>query len=245
MGQVKSNRHRLLYGLQHPLKSAQFLLSKLRSPRGQRIAFWDRHFRHVPKEQVIEAVRAYWTEYRFWSEIESIVGDWTDKRVLDVGCGYTSMLNMLDRSDRYGLSIEIDDLRYRSGYWWNPEVRWISGTAENLPYTPQCFDVVVCSNGVDHYESPEHAIAEMIRVLQPEGLILLTVNIFDVDKGRRDSQHTHTFTRDKFLGLLGEFDVLLERTSPIAAQICRLLEGRVIETPGEKELIVVGRLKAK
>jgi len=227
----------------HPLKSAQYLFSKLRSPRAQRIAFWDRHFRHVPKEQVIDAVQTYWTQYRSWPEIEAIVHDWTDKRVLDVGCGYTSMLNMLDTSDRYGLSIEIGDLLHRPGYWLNPDIRWISGTAENLPYTPQSFDVVVCSNGVDHYESPDLAIREMIRVLQPGGLIVLTVNIFEVDKGRRDSQHTHSFTRGKFMDLLGEFDILLERVSPIAAQICRLLEGRVIETPGEKELIVVGRLK--
>lgn len=244
MSQVKPNSSRVLYGLQHPLKSVQFVLSKLRSPRAQRVAFWDRHFRHIPSEQVIGAVQAYWSQYRYWSEIEGVVGDWTDKRVLDVGCGYTSMLNLLPASDRYGLSIEIDDLRERPGYWWNPEIRWVSGTAESLPYTPQCFDVVVCSNGVDHYASPELAIQEMVRVLQPGGLVILTVNIFETDMGRRDSQHTHTFTQDKFLGLLGEFDILLERISPIAAQICRLLEERVIETPGEKELIVVARLKA-
>jgi SAM-dependent methyltransferase len=245
MGQVKSNSSRVLYGLLHPLKSTQYLLSKLRSPRGQRVAFWDRHFRHVPSEEVIGAVQGYWTQYRYWPDIETVIGDWTDKKVLDVGCGYTSVLNMLDGSDRYGLSIEIDDLRQRPGYWWNPEIRWVNGTAENLPYVPHSFDVVVCSNGVDHYASPELAIREMTRVLQPEGLIILTVNIFEMDKGRRDSQHTHTFTRDKLLGLLDEFDILLERISPIAAQICRLLEGRVIETPGEKELIVVARLKAK
>lgn len=243
MSEVKPYNTRVLYGLMHPLKSAQYALAKLRSQRGQRVAFWDRHFRHVPKERVIDAVRQYWTQYRHWSEIEALAGGWTDKRVLDVGCGYTSLLNILDGGDRYGLSIEIDDLIHRSGYWWNPAVRWVSGTAESLPYTPQCFDVVVCSNGVDHYEDPALAIREMIRVLQPGGLVILTVNIFKKDLGQRDSQHTHTFTHDKFLGLLGDFDVLLEKISPIAAQICRLLEDRLIETPGEEELIVVGRLK--
>ena len=244
MSQIKHRKSRLVHGLQHPVKAMQFVLSKFRSQQGQRVAFWDRHFRHIPIERVVAAIEEYWTTYRCWSRVQELVGGWTDKRILDVGCGYTSVLNILDGGDRYGLSIEIEDLRDRPGYSLNEDIRWINGTAERLPFTPESFDVVFCNNGVDHYDSPQGAIDEMVRVLKPKGWAVLSINIFETDLGARDSQHHFSFTREAFLDLLTQFDVEFEYISPVAAQISRLLEGRVIDTPEEKEMIVVARLRA-
>ncbi len=243
MSQIKHRQSRLVHGLQHPVKATQFVLSKFRSQQGQRIAFWDRHFRNIPIERVVAAVDEYWKTYRCWSKVQDLIGGWTDKTILDVGCGYTSVLNILGGGDRYGLSIEIEDLRDRPGYFLNKDIRWINGTAERLPFTPGCFDVVFCNNGVDHYESPQGSVDEMVRVLKPGGWVVLSINIFETDIGARDSQHHFSFTREKFLGLLTQFDVMFEKISPVAAQISRLLEGRVIDTPEEKEMIVVARLK--
>lgn len=52
---------------------------------------------------------------------------------------------------------------------------FVCGTAETLPFADRSFDVVMSFTVLEHLIRPEMAMAEMIRVLKQDGLLLLDV----------------------------------------------------------------------
>jgi SAM-dependent methyltransferase len=48
---------------------------------------------------------------------------------------------------------------------------------ESLPFPDRSFDVVLCDNVVDHAESPEQIVRELVRIIKPGGLLYFTVNV--------------------------------------------------------------------
>lgn len=49
--------------------------------------------------------------------------------------------------------------------------------AERLPFPDATFDVVACMEALEFMESPQAALAEMVRVLRPGGLLITTLRI--------------------------------------------------------------------
>ncbi len=49
------------------------------------------------------------------------------------------------------------------------------GDAQNLPHGDNTFDAVVCGYGIMHLPEPDRALAEMRRVLRPDGRVALSV----------------------------------------------------------------------
>ncbi|MCA1710295.1 MAG: methyltransferase domain-containing protein [Actinobacteria bacterium] len=56
-----------------------------------------------------------------------------------------------------------------------PEARWEQADAQDLRYDPSSFDLVVCSFGVMFFPDRVAALAQMARVLTPDGAALLSV----------------------------------------------------------------------
>jgi SAM-dependent methyltransferase len=94
------------------------------------------------------------------------LADRDDIRVLDVGCGAKPYLPFVaHRAVTYrGLDampgIHVDDV----------------GSAESLPYSDDSFDVVFCTQVLEHLEDPTAAVAEMSRVLAPGGVAFVSTH---------------------------------------------------------------------
>ena len=54
--------------------------------------------------------------------------------------------------------------------------RYVIGKSESLPFRDETFDLVVCNNVLDHVEQVEQSIAELCRVVRPDGLLGLCVD---------------------------------------------------------------------
>lgn len=105
-------------------------------------------------------------------------------RVLDVGCGdgYHICLFNTDPGIRQrvaftGVDVSPTDL------WWAAalghsltyeNIRLCGCSAEQLAFPASCFDVVLCSDVIEHLARPERCLAEMLRVLRPGGTAILT-----------------------------------------------------------------------
>jgi ubiquinone/menaquinone biosynthesis C-methylase UbiE len=96
---------------------------------------------------------------------------------LDVGCGagYSLMKakNQLN-CDIKGIDPEPGAHgvgRYTSEEWKSLPI--IQGSAENLPYEDNSFDVVYSSHVLEHVNSEQQALDEMKRVLKPGGVLII------------------------------------------------------------------------
>ncbi|MCA9911866.1 MAG: class I SAM-dependent methyltransferase [Anaerolineae bacterium] len=105
--------------------------------------------------------------------------DWRgDETVLDVGCGtglYYDKLAEYHPDLRYvGMDLIGGMLRGHSGY--NNEKSLLQGDAQQLPFATASFDVVMANHMLYHVENVEIAVAELARVLRPDGILIVAAN---------------------------------------------------------------------
>ena len=60
-----------------------------------------------------------------------------------------------------------------------PMPEWVRGWSDKLPFSPESFDACICKGAMDHFDTPERAIAEMARVTKPEGRVVLAIANFE------------------------------------------------------------------
>jgi len=158
-----------------------------------------------------DKVPEYWRKYRFLDEIEEIVR-FRDSVVLDVGCGISTFLNHIEAKEKYG----VDPLakKYKMLFKYSDDVKIEEGTGEDLPFPEESFDVVICSNVLDHTVNPSKTIDEIHRVLKPEGKLVLTLEIFGCKRTKRNRAHPHAITLAKLELLLRNFKVMFHKESP-------------------------------
>ena len=113
--------------------------------------------------------------------VPALFGQWPDRvldaaevgvgeRVLDVGCG-TGVLARAAVA-RVGRSGRVAGLDPNEGMLavarrFGPEVAWMAGVAEALPYPEASFDRVVSQFALMFFSDPPAALGEMARVLSP------------------------------------------------------------------------------
>ena len=51
----------------------------------------------------------------------------------------------------------------------------VFGSVTVLPFADQCFDVVLCTEVLEHINEPQRTLSEVYRVLKPEGHVVLSV----------------------------------------------------------------------
>lgn len=89
--------------------------------------------------------------------------------ILDVGCGLRPYEDCFPLSKYIGIDVPVSG-REASGK--SPDYEF-DGT--NIPLESEHFDVVICTEVLEHAENPDLLLKEMARVTQPGGVLFLTV----------------------------------------------------------------------
>ena len=100
------------------------------------------------------------------------------RSVLDVGCGPGTVLSRIAAMNK-GIALSGIDLspemariaRERLGE--KVEIRLCNICSEQLPYDENSFDRVICMSTFHHLPNPNKALAEMYRVIKPEGSVII------------------------------------------------------------------------
>lgn len=104
-------------------------------------------------------------------EIKKITPD----AILDVGCGEGFTLSKLKEA---GLGRRLEGIEYLDtaialGKKERPDIAIKKGSIYKLPYKDNTFDLVLCTEVLEHLEEPEKALEELVRVSKKH--VLLTV----------------------------------------------------------------------
>ena len=153
----------------------------------------------------------------------------SDKHVLDVGCGVGNDLSRFSRSGAKVVGIDLAehsiDLARKNFNLRALEGEFFVMDGEDMSFPDNSFDVVYCHTVIHFTVDPDRMIAEIFRVLKPGGTaILMTVNrhswlnflhkLMNVQIDHLDAPVFHKFTRQEFQSLIGLFqdvEVIPER----------------------------------
>lgn len=148
-----------------------------------------------PKGTPVEIAGAIWDQHASWwretfsegadieysEEIVPLVLEvFIDRqRVLDLGCGEGQIARALHGADHaikvVGLDLSIEQLANARRYS-APELVFVQGAAERIPFTDGAFDGVVCCLAIEHCADVDRVLEEVSRVLSPGGAFLLLIN---------------------------------------------------------------------
>jgi len=105
--------------------------------------------------------------------------DFKNKVVLDVGCGFGTLLIYALRKGAktaYGIEISEEDLKTAKKYIKDEKIKLFQGSATNLPFEDNFFDTVVNTEVLEHIpiDTENMMFSEISRVLKKDGVVYLT-----------------------------------------------------------------------
>lgn len=134
-----------------------------------------------------DEVKNYLREYEHMYLAQPIMDKIAPHRsplVLDVATGTGRLPLALCRHAHFqgrvvGVDLSRRMLRFavKTLYVFDDRVTFIWASAEKLPFPDASFDVVTCLEALEFMTSPRAVLAEMVRVLRPGGLLLVTQRI--------------------------------------------------------------------
>lgn len=136
-------------------------------------AWWDGSVRWLRiLHNMVPARLAYFDKY---------VNDWSEKRVIDIGCGGGFMTEALAKRSAEVFGIDpskpaINAARNHAASL-NLTINYKLGQAEYIDFDDNSFDIVVCVDVLEHVENLEKSIKQISRILKPNGLFFFdTIN---------------------------------------------------------------------
>lgn len=137
------------------------------------------------------------------------------EKVLDVACGTGEFeqLILTEHSEQNMVGVDISEKMLaiaQQKLQAYPNVTLSLASAEHLPFADQSFDVIVSASAFHYFENPAIALAEMKRVLKPNGKIMildwckdyLLCRICDLILKVTDPAHQQCYTQAELHGFL-------------------------------------------
>jgi len=142
--------------------------------------------------------------YVDWNRFVLMSKDFKGGKYLDVGCFNSPIPYELKRdfpeSEIYALDWcepLIKELKERY-----PEVNYIVGNANKLPFRDNEFDWVVAGELLEHNENPKELIKELIRVVKKDGTLAVSVPLMETPEKPLSEEHLWSFNSQDIVQLL-------------------------------------------
>src|SRR2546428_1298831 len=110
-------------------------------------------------------------------------------RILDLGCGPGNLLDYLaSQGDTFGSDFSQDALRFCAGRGFG---RLFRADFHLLPLREKCIDLITCIDVLEHLSDDRKALGELVRILRPGGVLVVSVPAFKFLWGDHDTIYGH------------------------------------------------------
>ena len=173
-------------------------------------------------EQISRSVRRHnaFTSARYEAAL-SALGKVQGQLLLDIGGGDGALSYLI--AERGAQAVTIDTaqvaLRFAQEEFARRglEARTVAASAYTMPFPTGTFDAAVCSDVIEHVQSPQRLLAEAARVLRPGGCLVLTTPL-RITERPLDRAHVREFFSGELATLLASTfsDVTVTAFAPLA-----------------------------
>jgi len=147
--------------------------------------------------------------------VASLVNENT-KKILDVGCASGWFLHMLSKKFPNAKCVGIDS--YKDAIMYGKKkyknLTLVDADGHKIPFSDESFDLVICTEMLEHVLDPNKVIQEIKRVLKPDGLAVIEMDsgnmLFrliwywwtNMRNGVWKDSHIQPFTASKLEGII-------------------------------------------
>jgi SAM-dependent methyltransferase len=132
-------------------------------------------------------------------------------KVVDIGCGVGDLLNEIrarqPHVEVYGLDFSPKAIEGAKQALPDGDFRRFV-IDRTLPYADHSFDIVLCTDVIEHLEYPKTIVAELVRICRPGGTVAVVVPDGDVDQF---FGHNWFFNQQRFSELLADWGGVVTR----------------------------------
>ncbi len=172
-----------------------------------------------------------WVERHRLEALRRLAAAQPGERLLEVGCGAGHVLARFEGVTRFAIDLSSAMLA-RTKRRLAGQARLAQAFADGLPFASGSFDVVLCTEVLEHTADPAAVIAELMRVARPGARVIVSVpNEKNIDRAKRFirrmpvlSRMLSTLAAEGNEWHLHDFDLtLLRRTVAGTAHIAELV----------------------
>jgi ubiquinone/menaquinone biosynthesis C-methylase UbiE len=146
----------------------------------------------------------------FYAEVAEVVADLEPRWLCDAGCGTGHLLRaVIDRVSPPERVVGVDQTRAGIAQLALnvPSAEGIVGDVFELPFEDGSFDVVLCTEVLEHVVRPRPLLAELARVCRTGGTLVLTVPDGAIDDWEGHVNFWSAAEFAAFVGTVGEASV--------------------------------------
>ncbi len=153
------------------------------------------------------------------------------KRTLDIGCGIGYGADILKASGAelvIGGDIDFASMKYAQETYGREGLSYLPADAENLPFSPDSFDMVVCLEVIEHLKKPEKFLGAVSKILTEDGIFIVSTPNREVtnpgaslEDNPKNEHHEREYLIEEFEKLLEEYFNHVEFFTQFNPQIVR------------------------
>lgn len=110
---------------------------------------------------------------RIWT-ILKLMGSNHGKKILEVGCGVGGIVSKLNPAENELVGVDISSFALNVARKKYPQITFVRGNAEQLPFEKESFDIVLFPNVIEHLLLPQEALKEIYRILKKGGVFVIS-----------------------------------------------------------------------
>lgn len=132
-----------------------------------------------------------------------------DKTVIDIACGdgYGSSLMADTAKSVVGVDIDAATVATASKKYVKPNLAFKAGSADKIPVESSSIDVVVSFETIEHHDKHDEMLAEIKRVLKPDGLLIISSPdklTYSDKRNYNNPYHVKELYKEEFVKLISE-----------------------------------------
>lgn len=117
-----------------------------------------------------------------WVEYVKIYTRLNGKKILDAGCGWGWLYDVIVKEGAFYFGIDPDEKKIKTAMNLWKQGDFKTGKAENIPFENIFFDLIITIDTVEHMQNIKKSFKEFYRVLKPDGyLFIFAPNFFNIN----------------------------------------------------------------